>query len=75
MSETQAAPAEGDDAMAAEWAAALAESRPEAAEELQGMVTVVEGLKPGEVIAEEGSFKLREGAAVRPPEAQASAGH
>ena len=34
MSETQAAPAEGDDAMAAEWAAALAESRPEAAEEL-----------------------------------------
>ncbi len=41
----------------------------------QGMVTVVEGLKPGEVIAEEGSFKLREGAAVRPPEAQASAGH
>ena len=27
MSETQAAPAEGDDAMAAEWAAALAESR------------------------------------------------
>ena len=34
MSETQATPAEGDDAMAAEWAAALAETKPESADEL-----------------------------------------
>ena len=35
MSESQVAPTSAEDAMAAEWAAALAETRPEAASELQ----------------------------------------